>query len=167
VSLTPTLQTKSSLFVVFVHFDVSRLAIHTGYKFLHNLLCSISYIRLLSPQFIFLSFHSPSCIQLASGFHIMPDGFDWRGPIASASISAGQTRVSSSFSSLHRNSIVARSQNTTIRLPLLQVLLAINSSARLSVLPGLRDLLNALCDEWRQLDGSQQRAPSHPTKIVG
>jgi hypothetical protein len=44
-----------------------------------------------------------------------------------------------------------RSQNTTILLPLPQVLLAINRSARLSVLPVLRNLLNALRDERRQL----------------
>jgi hypothetical protein len=34
MSLTPILQTKPSLFVVFVHFDVSRLATLTGYNIL-------------------------------------------------------------------------------------------------------------------------------------
>jgi hypothetical protein len=34
MSLTPALQTILRLFVVFVHFDASRLAIHTGYNIL-------------------------------------------------------------------------------------------------------------------------------------
>jgi hypothetical protein len=151
MSLMRILQTKSSLLVVFVHFDVSRLAIHTGYNFVRNFLCSISYNTLLPQQPVSSCFNSPSGLQQASGFHIVPGIFDWRRSVASSSIPVGQTRVSFSFSSLHRISTVARSQNTTIGLPLLQILLAINSSTRLSVLPVLRYLLNALCDERRQL----------------
>ena len=44
-----------------------------------------------------------------------------------------------------------RSQHTAVRLPLLQVLLSINRRARLVVIPGLGDLLDALRDERRQL----------------
>lgn len=46
---------------------------------------------------------------------------------------------------------MARSQNTTIGFPLLQILLAVNRVTRLSVLPVLSDLFDALRDEGRQL----------------
>lgn len=60
----------------------------------------------------------------------------------------------------------AQSQNTTIRLPLLQILLAINRSLRLRVLPVLRNLLNALCDERRQLRMNLKSAlRSNPTNL--
>jgi hypothetical protein len=56
-----------------------------------------------------------------------------------------------------------RSQHTTIRLPLLQVLLSINRRARLVVLPVLGDLFNALRDERRQLkENHRKSAFDHP-----
>ena len=56
-----------------------------------------------------------------------------------------------SLSLLARAQIPSRSQHTTVRLPLPQVLLAINRRAGLVVLPGLGDLLDARRDERRQL----------------
>jgi hypothetical protein len=46
-----------------------------------------------SPRPSSSSASTPSGIQLVSGIHIVPDVFDWRGPIASAFIPAGWTRV--------------------------------------------------------------------------
>jgi hypothetical protein len=65
------------------------------------------------------------------------------------------SRILIFLSPLARAQVPSRSQHTAVRLPLLQVLLSINRRARLVVVPGLGDLVDALRDERRQLKKSE------------
>lgn len=142
--------------------DSSSCYSHRVYL-LHILLCSISYTRRLSYLPACLSprgactVHAVSKSQRASVLCLA--GFLWSShcwPV----LQPGRTRRLGLDHCLI-STCTPRSQNTTIRLPLPQVLLAVDRSARLSVLPVLGDLLNALCDKRCQLGGKKVSA-NHP-----
>jgi hypothetical protein len=134
--------------VAFVHIGIHHLSIHAGYNILHSSLSSISYTRLLSFQPASLSVHWPLRLGKNSG----PLFVRYLEGVASSLLFRPADQAHTSPSLSFHVSLIIRSQNTTIRLPLLQILLAINRSARLRVIPVLCNLLNALCDKRRQLE---------------
>ena len=148
------------------------LAIHTGY--ISSTFCCAPYrtpggfpwLLACLPAYVLKKLAPSSLFQIATSFYVVPE----QPPLGLQEICRpvlhpGRARRAGLHHCLISTSS-PRSQNTTLSLPLLQVLLAVNRSARLIVLPVLGDLLNALRDKRRQLCGKKSVSASSSPQLL-